>query len=51
MDKYNIIILNWNNEKCKTVKFIGDYRDARIKADKILYSNDNYWAYRIEHDW
>lgn len=41
-------MLDWNKEICKTVKFEGDYEDARRMADKILYSDERYWAYRVE---
>lgn len=41
-------MLDWNKGICKTVKFEGDYEDARRMADKILYSDECYWAYRVE---
>lgn len=48
LEKHIIVMLDWNKEICKTVKFEGDYEDARRMADKILYSDECYWAYRVE---
>ena len=41
-------MLDWNKEIYKTVKYEGDYEDARRMADKILYSDECCWAYRVE---
>lgn len=48
MKKHRIVMLDRNKEVCKTFQFEGDYEDARRMADKILYSNECYWAYRVE---
>ena len=45
---YNGII----NEKfvAKKYRFNGNYHDARIEANRLLYSNCNYTGYTIEMD-
>lgn len=48
MEKHIIVMLNWNKEVCKKIRFIGSYYEARKMADKILYSDEKYWAYRVE---
>ncbi|MBQ2348115.1 MAG: hypothetical protein II388_07100 [Clostridia bacterium] len=48
MKQWKIVILDWNKEVCKTVKFTGDYEDARRLADKLLYSDKKFWANRVE---
>ena len=48
MNEWKIVILDWNKEVCKTVNFAGDYDDARRLADKLLYSDEKYWANRVE---
>ena len=48
MNEWKIVILDWDKEVCKTVNFAGDYDDARRLADKLLYSDEKYWANRVE---
>lgn len=50
MEKHRIVMLDWNKEVCKIVQFQGGYEDARRLADKMLYSDEHYWAYRVEMD-
>ena len=48
MNEWKIVILDWDKEVCKTVNFVGDYDDARRLADKLLHSDEKYWANRVE---
>lgn len=50
---WKILFFDKNKEIVKTVLYIGDYNDARRKADKILYgeNNDDFWGYRVEFNW
>lgn len=48
MQQYKIIILNHNKDIVKRIPFIGNYRDARKEANRLLYSDSRYWGCRVE---
>ena len=50
MHHYTIIMLDWNHNTVCKFSFVGDYEGARQEGNHLLYSNTNYWGYRIEHD-
>ncbi len=51
MKKYLIIMFSDYGETiAKKIHFCGSYREARMKANRVLYSNDKYASYNIEMD-
>lgn len=52
MDKYVIIMYSdYGKTVVKRIRFQGSYREARMKANEILYSSNDYMAFNVEFDW
>lgn len=50
-NQYKIIVMDYNRKVVKTVRFTGNYDDARKEADKILHSDESYLGCIVEFDW
>lgn len=46
--KWTIVLLDQNKQISKVQPFVGTYNDARVYANKLLYSSEKYWGYRVD---
>jgi hypothetical protein len=46
--EWMIVMMDKNQNICKKQIFIGTYNDARVYANKLLYSSEKYWGYKVE---